>query len=154
MQRARKRKLKSPKGNCYLEAGTIVTTENEGTLVHGRVWSVLLNQWIDHAWVEAPIGTLIEDGVGDSVRVKGSIVIDVTIKKGLRLLPKDFYYRISQAQPEAFYSPDEARVQMLKFLHWGPWHKGGPRGIGPEGSDTSTEDRTRKEKQPTRSLGG
>lgn len=124
MIRAKRRKLCKPVGTCYQDAGRLVMDQREGLLVHGRVWSVTLKQMIDHAWVELPTGTFVEDGIGDSITVEQPAVVDLTLKKTQRFLPKCWYYALAKAEVVAVYTREEACAQMLKSKHWGPWKEG------------------------------
>ncbi len=97
-------------GDCYRQAGKYVTDHEDAALVHGEISPL---GWMEggfrggHAWVEIrrPGGAeLVYDGVQG------------------RFYDKASYYRAFHAVPKRTYTPDEARVQMLRTRHWGPWH--------------------------------
>jgi len=121
MQRAKKRKLNQPRGTCYEDAGRVVAFERDGLLVHGTVWSGFFGKRIDHAWVVLAPGTVIEDGTGEMVTLDEYAVLDLTLKKRMRLLPKPLYDALAQTQVVRQYTPEETSVQILKWSHWGPW---------------------------------
>ena len=121
MQRSKRRKLKLPVGNCYEVAAQLVLDQNEGTLVHGQVWSVLHRTMIDHAWVELPVGAVVTDEWNESVTLEQEAVIDLTLKVEHRFVPKWWYEAVAKAEAQARYTPDETRTHLLQWRTWGPW---------------------------------
>lgn len=98
--------------DCYRQAGRYVMMrrQEEVSLIHG---TINIGQGkgegvaIAHAWAEVRRldGTeLVYDGVQG------------------RFYDRASYYRNMRAAPERTYAPDEARVQMLRSKHFGPWH--------------------------------
>lgn len=96
-------------GECYEVAFLFMIEHPLGKhakLVHGKVRNVMKGQkkWVNHAWVE--VGDLVWDNA----------YFDI-------FLPKDAYYRISDAKPERTYTQKQAIRMALKTKHYGNWHK-------------------------------
>lgn len=121
MQRSKIRKLRRPEGQCYLVAGKVVFDEQEGILVHGRVWSASLQRMIDHAWIELPTGTLVEDDCDDQEILQEPAILDLTLKKKQRLMPKWLYFAIAKAEEVKRFTHEEMRAPLMRYQHWGPW---------------------------------
>jgi len=134
MERNRRRKLRRPEGRCYEVAAQLVTTQDKGVLVHGQVWSILHRRMIDHAWVELPVGTFVEDDTQDSITLEEEAVLDLTLKVKHRFVPRWWYYAVTKAEPARRYSPEETRAQLLRWRTWGPWHQEGGQ-YGDRGSE-------------------
>jgi hypothetical protein len=101
-------------GNCYENALNYVlnVTSEDLVLVHGRptLTRAPYCQY-GHAWVEQ--GNFCIDG--------GFLVV----------IPKALYYMAGTIDPDMclFYMPEEARVMVLQFKHYGPWE--GVDGVAP-----------------------
>ncbi|MBS0151368.1 MAG: hypothetical protein JSR31_10540 [Nitrospira sp.] len=121
MQRSKTRKVQRPCGRCYELSAKLVLDEGEGEVVHGQVWSAFFRRMINHAWVELPVGTTVHDTYGDRETLTIEAVVDLTIKKKLRLLPKHLYYAFTKAAPLARYAEPELRTAILREKTWGPW---------------------------------
>lgn len=76
-------------------------------IAHGLVLHPDLNKYHAHAWVE--VGALVFD------QSNGNDVV----------LPAAWYYEAGQINPEkvARYTREEARANMLKHEHYGPWEQ-------------------------------
>ena len=115
------RKVRHPQGQCYQVAGQFIIDEREGILVHGRVWSAHLQKKIDHAWVELPVGTTIDHDDGTKEVLTEEAVVDLTLNKKLRLIPKRLYFALTGAEETARYSLNQICLMRLKHNRWGPW---------------------------------
>lgn len=108
-------------GNCFEVAGQLVIHNEDLWLCHGLVTATGppagegTVYW--HAWVERMnsewwwMNTVIDRANGHDF-------------EGLALA----YYHagsIDESQVRK-YSPDEARVETLRYLHWGPWDEDHP----------------------------
>ncbi len=94
---------KGPCKECFRNASKWAS-DNDGPdvrVIHGTVISLKEGRRIDHAWVEV-----------------GNDVVDPT--QGVRL-PKERWYRITEAKVDADYSSVEALVYMARSGHQGPW---------------------------------
>jgi hypothetical protein len=89
-------------GLCFQLAFQHVTHQEEGTLVHGKIWSPKLRQMIDHAWVITETGYIYEP-VSD------------------RYFYRDPLYKKYKMQEINLYTPDEARKMALRANNYGPW---------------------------------
>lgn len=89
-------------GKCYELAWRYVAFGDEGTLVHGEVWSHKLGRMMGHAWVITQTGLVYEP------------VSDV-------YFPKDALYKTFKLKEINTYTPTEARKITLETKHYGPW---------------------------------
>jgi hypothetical protein len=89
-------------GLCFQLAFQHVTDQEEGTLVHGKVWSPKLGQMIDHAWVITETGYVYEP-VSD------------------RYFERKSLYETYRMKEENIYTPTEARKMALRTNNYGPW---------------------------------
>lgn len=97
-------------GNCFeVSARYVVDSKLFGDrdfeLVHGAVTGQGPISGINysHAWIE-----------------DGDFVIDLSNNKSVKL-PKFLYYAMGRINEVVKYSPEEARKNMLKYKHYGPW---------------------------------
>lgn len=94
------------KGACFRDAGRYAIHERgDGEVVHGKVNSIKTGtlKRIDHAWVEfVDRGELWEP----------QYRIFIPIKK---------FYEVTEAEPYARYTTEEAAINSVKYAHWGPW---------------------------------
>lgn len=97
-------------GDCYDISGRFILNEKKDSvmkLVHGVVsgQGALTGLRIGHAWIEKD-NEVIEKSNGHN-----------------SILPKDLYYSIGQIDEKEIirYTVKEAKEQMLKFEHFGPW---------------------------------
>lgn len=105
-------------GDCYEAAGRYIldevpaAEENAYRLCHGIVTGKgpsVAGMRFGHAWVEY---------------TESGIVFVIDRSNGLHYTGlRDDYYRVGQIDPKDVvrYAPTEARVQMLRHQHWGPW---------------------------------
>lgn len=103
-------------GLCFKFAFEHILRQQEGTLVHGRVWSRALGRAIDHAWVVTETGFVYEP-VAD------------------RYFEKDELYRAYQMKEIAVYTVEEAMRMAAQAKHYGPWsetRRGTKKGEGDE----------------------
>ena len=89
-------------GQCYELAWRHVVYYNEGTLVHGEVWSHKLGRMIGHAWVLTVPGFVYEP--------VSNMYFD-----------KDELYKAYKMREIDFYMPTEARKMVLETGNFGPW---------------------------------
>lgn len=87
-------------GQCYRLAHQFLAREEEGELIHGRLWNG--SRWIDHAWVETETGYVYEP------------VADTFYRK------EDFY-KATKAQVYHRYSVEQAMINLAKNKNYGPW---------------------------------
>jgi hypothetical protein len=97
-------------GDCYEVAFHFMIENPAGKyakLVHGKVRNVIRGQkdYVDHAWVE--VGDLVWDNAHFDT-----------------FIPRDVYYRLSDAKPERSYTRSDAIRMALKTKHYGDWHTG------------------------------
>jgi len=97
-----KEPIKERAGRCYELAWRHITEQNEGTLIHGQVWSPKLGKMIDHAWVETETGFIYEPE-SDSY------------------YPKDWLYKTYKIKEFNTYTPDQARIMSVRTNKYGPW---------------------------------
>lgn len=90
-------------GDCYRLAFRFIIREDEGYLIHGRVFGGSPPRWIEHAWVELPTGLVYEP-------------VAHTFYK------KDTFYQRYNAEELKRFSPTEAAKLAIKFRHFGPWY--------------------------------
>ena len=90
-------------GGCYQLAWRFIIKEDEGWLIHGRVFGGMPPRWIEHAWVELPTG-LVYEPVADT------------------FYEKDTFYQGYKAEELHRYTPTEAAKLCMKFGHYGPWY--------------------------------
>ena len=90
-------------GRCFNNARKWAMDHDEpGTkVVHGTVFFIRTGRRGDHAWVE-----------------QGDEVIDPTT--GVRM-PRQRWYDLMQAKPDAAYAPEVATINMARTGHQGPW---------------------------------
>lgn len=105
------KKMPSP-GHCYEVSFEFMIEHPLGTkatLVHGTVRNVIMDQKkrIDHAWVE------VGEAVWDNAYFD-------------QFVPRDAYYRMSDAIVEKRYTQQQAIKTALKHGHYGYWHKDAP----------------------------
>jgi hypothetical protein len=101
------KRTRGANGDCYVVAGQVVAMsygDYEGSLVvHGSVYHPAIGRH-GHAWVETPDGDVIDQSNGhDSV------------------MPIPVYYALGRVEDVARYTADEARAEMLRTGHYGPW---------------------------------
>lgn len=96
-------------GECYEWALKFIIAEDEGTLVHGTVWSYPLKKRISHAWVVTETGWVFEPVAG-------------------RFFDKEWLYEHFKMEEEQTYTPAEAAATALRHHHFGPW--GPTKGYG------------------------
>jgi hypothetical protein len=89
-------------GNCYELAWRFITTEDEGTLVHGTVWSPNLKKRIGHAWVVTETGFVYEPVSN-------------------QFYDKEWIYKTYAMEEEQTYSPFQSWEMAAKWRHFGPW---------------------------------
>lgn len=89
-------------GQCYELAWRHVVYYNEGTLVHGEVWSHKLGRMIGHAWVLTVPGFVYEP--------VSNMYFD-----------KDELYKAYKMREIDYYMPTEARKMVLETGNFGPW---------------------------------
>jgi len=87
-------------GECFRNAASWVRDHDSHTLVHGKVTNGH-GRRLDHAWAET-----------------STTVADPTT--GVQM-PKDDWYDLVKAEPEARYSPTQAMVNMVRTGNLGPW---------------------------------
>lgn len=97
-----KEPTKTRAGRCYELAWKHITEQDEGTLIHGEVWSPKLGRMIDHAWVETETGYIYEPE-SDSY------------------YPKDWLYKTYKVKEFNTYTPDQARIMGVRTGKYGPW---------------------------------
>ena len=102
------KKIAEPTGDCFRAAakwaGDQWANHNRDiAVVHGIVTNIE-GQRFDHAWCE-----------------EGDQVIDVTTLGPDRPMNKDRWYEITEAEPTATYSAEEAIIKGIKERHWGPY---------------------------------
>lgn len=105
-------------GDCYEAAGKYMMDRGiiggeDLVLVHGEVrgQGPIAGIRYGHAWIE-----------------DGETVIDVSNGRNLRM-PRQIYYALGGVYPDEppfepnihIYTPEEARVKILDYKHWGPW---------------------------------
>lgn len=95
-------------GLCYQFALEHIFRQQEGTLIHGQVWSQAQGRMIDHAWVVTETGFVYEP------------VTD-------RYFPKDELYREYQMKEITVYTVEEAMEMVIRTRHYGPWSEVGLR---------------------------
>ena len=71
-------------------------------MIHGGVYSIIENKFIKHAWIE----------------INDNAVFDGVLQ---RFYDKEGYYKYHRAKKIKEYSFKKARMQMLRFHHYGPW---------------------------------
>lgn len=110
-------------GDCFEVAGRQALRDGSLVLVHGTVLctteggTARIGQRHSHAWVEQaqhlphPQGggpfefwTCVDQANGHDVE-----------------LPRGFYYKMGHVEDVQRYTPDQARVLMVRTGHWGPW---------------------------------
>lgn len=93
-------------GDCYGAAMNWirVAEEEDWVVIHGTVWSEKCGKRIDHAWCE-----------------RAGWVVDLAQPVGAKLIKRDQYYRVVQAEIRNKYSSEDALVLSLKHRHQGPW---------------------------------
>ena len=74
-------------------------------VVHGRVTNMEGRSFM-HAWCE-----------------EGDQVIDLTTLGADKPMDKEKWYSLTQAEPLATYTAEEAIIKSIKERHWGPWHE-------------------------------
>lgn len=89
-------------GNCYEFAAQYVVRNRGSKLVHGSIQGAGMPR-IGHAWAIDQDGEVFEP------------------TGGKHWLP-DLFATFHKTQVEVVYDETEARVQMLKHKHYGPWH--------------------------------
>lgn len=89
-------------GDCYRLAWRFIIKEDEGWLIHGRVFGGSPPRWIEHAWVETPVSYIYEP------------VADTFYKK-------ESFYQEYKAEELKRYTPTEAARLAVKSGHHGPW---------------------------------
>lgn len=89
-------------GECYRNAWRFLKDQQEGTLIHGRVYAGFPERWIDHAWVELPTGYVYEP-------------------QSESLMDSKSFYEKSRAEVTDRYTLDEAMRLAGKTRHYGPW---------------------------------
>lgn len=89
-------------GLCFELAWRHITEQDEGTLVHGKVWSGTLGRMIDHAWVVTETGWVYEPVSN-------------------RYFRKAKLYKTYKMREIDTYTPTEARKITLETKHYGPW---------------------------------
>jgi len=89
-------------GRCYELAFHFIKREEEGLLVHGRVFSGPTPRWVNHAWVETETGFVYEPVYH-------------------RFYRKDDFFKAFHAKEDARYSWTDAAALALKHKHFGPW---------------------------------
>lgn len=100
---------KSHQGQCYDYASrymldTDFKSELKGLkVVHGTISDGVMT--IGHAWTETPSGLLYEGSTG-------------------QFFKKADYMKKMNAVEERVYSREEARKNLVKYKHYGPWHNG------------------------------
>ena len=105
-------------GDCFIVAGHMVMDDDDLTLVHGLavgqgpIEGVM--HW--HAWVERSSRFPMPDGR----HVDLTVVVDRSNGKDVEM-PAALYYKIGRVGETRRYTPTEARVEMLRHEHWGPW---------------------------------
>lgn len=90
-------------GRCYELALKYIMAEDEGTLVHGVVWSYVRGEMIGHAWVVSKDGLAVWEPVSDKV------------------FPKAWLYNKFRMREEQTYTPEEAMIMAVKTKNYGPW---------------------------------
>lgn len=90
------------RGKCYELAFEFLMGEEEGELVHGRIYAGTPLRWIKHAWVELPTG-FTYDGVVDM------------------FVPTEEYKIKMRAIEDNRYTLKEAAHNVLKTEHYGAW---------------------------------
>ena len=93
-------------GLCYTAAlkWVGVLDNRDWRLIHGSVLSVSDGKRINHAWCE-----------------NGDIVLDLARPVGARVVERELYYRLVQAEISKMYSSDDAVLLAIKNKHDGPW---------------------------------
>jgi hypothetical protein len=94
--------VKEREGRCYELAWQHIAYQDEGTLVHGEVWSQNLRRMIGHAWVVTETGWVYEPVADEYFR-------------------KDELYKTYKMKEINTYTPTEARKMALVGKHFGPW---------------------------------
>jgi len=89
-------------GHCYELALHHILGMQEGTLIHGEVYSYLLGRVIDHAWVETETGFIYEP-------------------ESCRYFRKDQLYKEFKMKELQRYSVREAANMALGTETYGPW---------------------------------
>lgn len=91
-------------GECYAEAWRFLLREEEGVLVHGRVFAGAPLQPINHAWVELPTGFIWEPS--------SQSLIKIDEFKSAFKPEEDYRYDIKQAA-----------IMATRTRNLGPWTK-------------------------------
>jgi len=87
---------------CYYDSMMYTIRSNKGEIVHGTVFSGLLNKRIAHAWVEF-----------------GDIVWDPQLRKELA---KSRYYSLTKTKPIHRYKTETAIINSFRSsIFGGPW---------------------------------
>jgi ppGpp synthetase/RelA/SpoT-type nucleotidyltranferase len=60
----------STPGECYMWAYRYLESTGEGNLIHGTIWSPILNVWMGHAWVECEDPDYIYEPTTDKILSK------------------------------------------------------------------------------------
>lgn len=94
-------RLAQATGLCYEDAWRFLIKEEEGTLVHGSVWTDP-GKRIGHAWVETETGYIWEP-------------------EHREFFQKSVWEKIAQPIEEARYSPEQAAIMVARTEHFGPW---------------------------------
>lgn len=91
---------------CYPASLRWITATNESDwkVVHGTVFSGLLEKRIDHAWCE-----------------RGDIIVDLTLPVEVRVSERGHYYRNVRPEISNLYSSQHALMLSLRNQHQGPW---------------------------------
>ena len=89
-------------GRCYELAWKHIIHMEEGTLIHGEVWSPKLGRMIGHAWVETETGYIYEPESGQYFK-------------------KDWLYQTHKAKEFQRYTPEQAAIMAARTKNFGPW---------------------------------
>jgi len=89
-------------GRCYELAFQFIKREEEGLLVHGRVFAGPTPRWVNHAWVETETGFVYEPVYQ-------------------RFYRKEEFFKAFYAEADARYTWAEAAALALRHKHFGPW---------------------------------
>ena len=89
-------------GRCYELAWRHIAREQEGTLIHGEVYSHKQGRMIPHAWVETETGFIYEP-------------------ESDRYFEKDWLYRTYKMKEEHRYTVEEAAIMAARTNNLGPW---------------------------------
>lgn len=118
-------------GDCFQVAGRLATEHRDWLLCHGVVQGQgpLEGRRLWHAWCEydevIKLPPVEERPPGFEHLRDTTLTYVVDRSNGNDVTaPAAFYYQVARIHPDKVqrYTWDQARVEMLRHLHWGPWN--------------------------------